>query len=92
MAIALGIASVDDLAHQMQLILKAKPPTNLRQGWDLLKQGVDLLHARPKRVKDGPCKEVITRFDGSGRRWVFTRRPADPQMLAAGRRAVRYLA
>ncbi len=65
MALALGIPSVDDLAHQMQLILKAKPPTNLRQGWDLLKQGVDLLHARPKKVKDGPCKEVVTRFDGA---------------------------
>ncbi len=63
MAIALGLDSVDDLAHQMQLILKAKPPTNLRQGWDLLKQGVDLLHARPKHVKGGPCKEVVVRFD-----------------------------
>ena len=66
MAHALGIESVDDLAHQMQLILKAKPPTNLRQGWDLLKQGVNLLHARPKKVKDGPCKEVVTRFDKAG--------------------------
>ena len=28
MALALGIPSVDDLAHQMQLILKAKPPTS----------------------------------------------------------------
>lgn len=65
MAIALGIASVDDLAHQMQLILKAKPPANLRQGWDLLKQGIDLLHARPKKVRSGPCKEVITRFDAT---------------------------
>ncbi len=66
MARALGIDSVNELAHQMQLILKAKPPTNLRQGWDLLKQGVDLLHARPKKVKDGPCKEVVTRFDQGG--------------------------
>ena len=66
MAMALGVDSVDDLAHQMQLILKAKPPTNLRQGWDLLKQGVDLLHARPKRVKDGPCKEVVVRLDQDG--------------------------
>jgi 4-hydroxy-3-polyprenylbenzoate decarboxylase len=64
MALALGLDSVDDLAHQMQLILKAKPPTNLRQGWELMKQGIDLLHARPKRVKDGPCKEVIQHFDG----------------------------
>ena len=66
MAMALGLESVNDLAHQMQLILKAKPPTNFRQGWDLLKQGVDLLHARPKRVRGGPCKDVVVRFDERG--------------------------
>ncbi len=64
MALALGIPSVDDLAHQMQLILKAKPPTNVREGWNLLKQGVDLLHARPKHVRSAPCQDVVTRFDG----------------------------
>jgi 4-hydroxy-3-polyprenylbenzoate decarboxylase len=66
MAMALGLDSVDDLAHQMQLILKAKPPSSVRQGWELLKQGVDLLHARPKHVRNGPCQEVITRFDEDG--------------------------
>src|SRR3984957_2009154 len=64
MAMALGIASVDELAHQMQLILKAKPPTGLREAWALLRQGIDLLHARPRHVSDGPCKEVIHRFNG----------------------------
>jgi 4-hydroxy-3-polyprenylbenzoate decarboxylase len=63
MARALGLDSIDEIAHQMQLILKAKPPTSMREGWSLLKQGIDLLHARPKRVTDGPCKEVIHRFD-----------------------------
>lgn len=63
MAIALGLNSVDDLAAQMQLIVKAKPPTTLQQGWNLLKQGIDLLHARPKKVKQGSCQEVVTRFD-----------------------------
>ena len=62
MAMALGIASVDDLAHQMQLILKAKPPTGLKEAWTLLRQGVDLLHARPRHVSDGACKEVVHRF------------------------------
>jgi 4-hydroxy-3-polyprenylbenzoate decarboxylase len=62
---ALGLSSVDELAHEMQLILKAKPPTCLREGWSLLKQGVDLLHARPKHVSDGPCKEAIHRFNDS---------------------------
>jgi 4-hydroxy-3-polyprenylbenzoate decarboxylase len=62
MALALGIENVDELAHQMQLILKAKPPSGFREAWTLVKQGVDLLHARPKHVKDGPCKEVINLF------------------------------
>ena len=46
MALAIGLESVDELAHQMQLILKAKPPKSMREGWTLLKQGVDLLHLR----------------------------------------------
>src|SRR6202030_3358784 len=35
MARALGLDSIDEIAHQMQLILKAKPPTSMRQGWSL---------------------------------------------------------
>lgn len=65
MARALGLSSVDEIAYEMQLILKAKPPTSVREGWSLLKQGVDLLHARPKHVSDGPCKEAIHRFNDS---------------------------
>ena len=64
MAMALKLNDIEELAREMQMLLKAKPPTNLRQGWELLKQGVNLLHARPKRVKDGPCKEVVHRFEG----------------------------
>src|SRR5450432_1382261 len=62
MARAIGLDSVDEIAHQMQLILKAKPPTSLREGWSLLKQGIDLLHARPKHVKSAACQEVVHRF------------------------------
>lgn len=65
MALALGRESVDELAHEMQLILKAKPPANLRQGWDLLKQGINLLHARPKSVKTGACQEVVSLFSSA---------------------------
>jgi 4-hydroxy-3-polyprenylbenzoate decarboxylase len=59
MAMALGIESIDELARQMQLILKAKPPTGMREAWTLLRQGIDLLHARPRHVSSGPCKEVV---------------------------------
>src|SRR6476469_1431070 len=62
MALALKLNSVDDLAQEIQLILKAKPPTDLREGWSLLKQGLNLLHARPKHAKEGVCQEVVHRF------------------------------
>src|SRR3984893_7162932 len=62
MALALPVADVTDIAQEIQLILKAKPPTDLREGWSLLKQGIHLLHARPKQVKEGACQEVVHRF------------------------------
>jgi 4-hydroxy-3-polyprenylbenzoate decarboxylase len=62
MALALKLNDVEELAQEMQLILKAKPPTNLRQGWDLLKQGINLLHARPKHVGSGSCQDVVQIF------------------------------
>jgi 4-hydroxy-3-polyprenylbenzoate decarboxylase len=62
MALALKVSGVEDIAQEIQLILKAKPPTDLREGWNLLKQGIHLLHARPKRVSDASCQEVVHRF------------------------------
>lgn len=66
MALALGLEHIDDLMRQMELILKAKPPTSLKHAWTLAMQGLDLLHAKPKHVKDGPCKEMVHRFDDGG--------------------------
>src|SRR2546425_10057268 len=62
-AMALGRESIDQIAQEIQLILKAKPPTDLREGWSLLKQGIHLLHARPKNAKEGACQEVVHPFD-----------------------------
>src|SRR6266404_5022331 len=59
MALALGVADVEDIAQEIQLILKAKPPTDLREGFALLKQGIHLLHARPKKVNDAACQEIV---------------------------------
>src|SRR5213596_1483211 len=66
-AMALGRDTVDEIANEVQLILKAKPPTDLREGFALLKQGIHLLHARPKHVKDGPCQEVVQILDSNQR-------------------------
>src|SRR2546429_8932730 len=63
MALALQVSDIADIAQEIQLILKAKPPTDLREGWSLLKQGMNLLHARPKHSKEGACQEVVHRFD-----------------------------
>jgi len=62
-AMALGVNDVADLAQEIQLILKAKPPTDLREGFALLRQGIHLLHARPKKVKEGACQEVVRILD-----------------------------
>jgi 4-hydroxy-3-polyprenylbenzoate decarboxylase len=59
MAMALGRESIADIAQEIQLILKAKPPTSLRDGFALLKQGIHLLHARPKSVREAPCQDVV---------------------------------
>src|SRR5437763_15117974 len=61
-AMALGRESIDEITQEIQLILKAKPPTDLREGFALLKQGIHLLHARPKSVCDGACQEVVHDF------------------------------
>ena len=66
MAMSLGVESVKELADQMQLILKAKPPTSLKHAWKLAMQGLDLLNAKPKKVSSGPCKEIVHRFSTDG--------------------------
>src|SRR5436189_1358230 len=63
MALALQVEDIADIAQEIQLILKAKPPTDLREGWSLLKQGIHLLHARPKKVKEAACQEVVQILD-----------------------------
>ena len=63
MAMSMGANSVDEVAAELGALMKAKPPTTLRQTMKLLGQALELRHARPKIVKDGACKEVIHKFD-----------------------------
>jgi 4-hydroxy-3-polyprenylbenzoate decarboxylase len=63
MAMSLGASSVDEVATELGSLMKAKPPTSFREAIKLLGQALDLRHAKPKLVKDGPCKEVIHKFD-----------------------------
>ncbi|HLX95704.1 MAG TPA: UbiD family decarboxylase [Verrucomicrobiae bacterium] len=65
MAMSMGASSVDQVAAELGSLMKAKPPTSFREAIKLLGQALDLRHAKPKLVKDGPCKEVVHRFDAA---------------------------
>jgi 4-hydroxy-3-polyprenylbenzoate decarboxylase len=62
MAMSLGAESVDAVASELGSLMKAKPPMSFREGIKLLGTALDLRHAKPKIVKDGPCKEVRAVF------------------------------
>jgi 4-hydroxy-3-polyprenylbenzoate decarboxylase len=63
MALALGADCVETVAEELGSLMKAKPPTGFKEAIKLLGTAIELRHAKPKRVKSGPCKEVIQRFD-----------------------------
>lgn len=67
MAMALKVEHVDEVAAQLAYLMKAKPPRSLSEAWELVRNGVDVIHARPLTVSTGPCKDVILRpGDSSG--------------------------
>src|SRR5262245_58517664 len=68
MAVGLGAESVDAVAAELGSLMKAKPPQSFREAIRFLGTALDLRHARPRRVKGGPCKEVIHRFEAPPRR------------------------
>ena len=63
MALSLGANSVDEVAAELGSLMKAKPPTGFREAIKLLGTALDLRHAKPMLVKNGPCKEVIHKFE-----------------------------
>ncbi|MDG1893178.1 MAG: UbiD family decarboxylase [Verrucomicrobiota bacterium] len=63
MALSMGAESVESVAEDLGMLMKAKPPTSWRGAAKLLATAMDLRHVRPRKVKKGPCKQVIHRFD-----------------------------
>ena len=63
MALSMGAETVDEVAAELGFLMKAKPPTSFREAMKLLGTALDLRHAKPKLVTDGPCQEVIHKFD-----------------------------
>jgi 4-hydroxy-3-polyprenylbenzoate decarboxylase len=59
MAMALGVNDVEDIARELEGLLKAKPPTSFKEAISLLGTAFELRHAKPKSVRSGTCKEVV---------------------------------
>ena len=51
MAMALGVNDVEDVARELEGLLKAKPPTSFREAIALLGTAMELRHAKPKLVE-----------------------------------------
>lgn len=50
MAMALGVADVEEIARELESLLKAKPPTSFKEAMSLLGTAMELRHAKPKSV------------------------------------------
>ena len=59
MAMALGVNDVEDIARELEGLLKAKPPTSFKEAIALLGTAFELRHAKPKSVTSGVCQEVV---------------------------------
>lgn len=68
MAMSMTANSVDEVADELGSLMKAKPPTSLKEAIKLLGTAFEMRHARPKKVSGGPCKDVIHRFDAPASR------------------------
>jgi len=58
MALSLGVDDVEDIARELEGLLKAKPPTSFKEAVGLLGTALELRHAKPKTVNTGPCREI----------------------------------
>jgi 4-hydroxy-3-polyprenylbenzoate decarboxylase len=77
MAICLGASSVEQIAVELGALVTAKPPTSMREAMKFLYAALELRHAQPKLVKDGPCRDLVHKFDAPSVR-------AEPWPLAPG--------
>ncbi len=68
MAMSMNAGSVDEVAAELGALMKAKPPTSVKEALKLLGTAFELRHAKPRSVRTGPCKEVIHRYDEAATR------------------------
>jgi len=59
MCLALGVEKLDDIADRIEKLIKIEAPKGLWGGIKMLSQLKELSAFLPKRIKTGPCKDVI---------------------------------
>ncbi len=59
MALALGVNDVEEIAAELDGLLKTKPPSSFKEAFALLGTALELRHAKPKTVRSGACQEMI---------------------------------
>ncbi len=61
MALALGVADIEEIAVEIQKLLQTKPPKSFKDKLHLLGELVRLAGIPPKVVKEGECQSVVHR-------------------------------
>ena len=59
MALALGVADIEDIARDITKLIQTKPPKSFKDKFHLLGDLIKLAGIPPKLVKEGPCQEVV---------------------------------
>jgi 4-hydroxy-3-polyprenylbenzoate decarboxylase len=77
MALALGVNNVEEIAREIEKIIRTKPPKSFKDKLSLLGQLIRLAGIPPKIVKDGACQETILREPDLGILPVLTSWPGD---------------
>ena len=77
MALALGVADIEELAQNIQKLIQTKPPKSFKDKLNLLGELIRLAGIPPKLVKEGACQEFVHREPDLGILPVLTCWPGD---------------
>ena len=77
MALALGVADIEEIAREIQKLIQTKPPKSFKDKLNLLGELIRLAGIPPKIVKEGACQEVVHRDPDLGLLPVLTCWPGD---------------
>jgi len=61
MALALGVADIEEIAREIAKLIRTKPPKTFKDKLQLLGELIKLAGIPPKIIKEGPCQEIVSR-------------------------------